>query len=152
MERTTSMRIPHERGQEMDVICSRPPTQHGPSERFTGDAWIDTIAFGTPPSRLRAYSVHFTPSARTAWHRHPNGQVLHVTEGVGRVQAKGSSVREIRAGDSVVIEAGEWHWHGASPNNFMTHLGLVEVDDDGSETEWGRHVTDEEYLATPAAK
>ncbi|MGH8885728.1 MAG: (R)-mandelonitrile lyase [Egibacteraceae bacterium] len=136
----------------MDVICTRPATQQGPAERFTGSAWIDQLAVAPPPSRLRAYSVHFTPSSRTAWHRHPNGQVLHVTEGVGRVQQRGGPVHEIRAGDTVVATAGEWHWHGASPHHFMTHLGLVEADDDGSESEWGEHVTDKEYLVPPAVK
>jgi hypothetical protein len=31
----------------------------------------------------------------------------------------------------------------------MTHLSLVEVDDQGNNATWGEHVTDEEYSATP---
>jgi quercetin dioxygenase-like cupin family protein len=83
-----------------------PTTQAGPADWFTGKAWLDEIAAGESPSRLRALSVHFTPGARTAWHSHPVGQVLHVTEGTGRVQSKGGVMTEIRAGDTVHAEPG----------------------------------------------
>jgi quercetin dioxygenase-like cupin family protein len=131
----------------MDVIRTRPQTQAAPADWFTGTVWIDPIAGDTAPSRLRAASVHFAPGARTAWHRHPNGQVLHVVEGVGRAQERGGTVHEIRAGDTVVIQPGEWHWHGAAPESFMTHVAMHDVDDDGNAAEWGEHVTDTEYLA-----
>jgi len=120
-------------------------TQAGPAEWFTGEVWLDQIAAGESPSRLRAASVHFTPGARTAWHSHPVGQVLHVTEGAGRVQSKGGAVTEIRAGDTVHAEPGEVHWHGAAPHSFMTHLALQEAGPDGTTADWLEHVTDAEY-------
>jgi quercetin dioxygenase-like cupin family protein len=134
----------------MEIIRVRPPSEQGPSDRFTGSVWIDRIAAGRDPSRLRSNSVHFAPGARTAWHQHPNGQVLHITEGIGRVQARGGPLHEVRAGDTVITHAGEWHWHGAAPGNHMTHLGMHEAADDGADADWGSHVTDEEYLADPA--
>ena len=48
----------------------------------------------------------------------------------------------IRAGDVVHAPAGEWHWHGADDEHFMTHLSIT----DGDPT-WGEHVTDDEYRA-----
>jgi quercetin dioxygenase-like cupin family protein len=126
----------------MEVIRTRPDSRAAPPEWFSGTVWIDEIARA---SRLRLFSVHFTPGARTAWHRHPNGQVIHVTEGVGRVQQRGGPAEEIRAGDTVVFEPGEWHWHGAAPRTFMTHLAMHEADENGSDAEWGDHVTDAEY-------
>ena|ERR1700722_5032118 len=129
----------------MDVIRSRPQTAIAPPEWFTGRAYIDGIATADMPSRLRAYRVHFTPGARTAWHRHPHGQVLHITEGVGRAQSRGGAVEQIGAGDTVRFEAGEEHWHGAGPANFMTHLAFQVADEDGNDASWGAHVTDEEY-------
>ena len=33
----------------------------------------------------------------------------------------------------------------------MTHLALLDVDDDGAPATWGDHVTDEEYGAAPFA-
>jgi quercetin dioxygenase-like cupin family protein len=135
----------------MEISRTRPESQRGPAERFTGEVWLDTIDPGAPlPSRTRALSVHFTPAARTAWHTHPFGQVLYVIEGVGRAQSRGGPPEEIRAGDTVRFEAGEEHWHGASPATFMTHLALQEADDDGVPAYWGEHVSDEEYLTEPA--
>jgi quercetin dioxygenase-like cupin family protein len=129
----------------MEIIRSRPKSQPGPSERFVGTVWIDEIAVAAAPSRLRAFSVHFSPGARTAWHRHPFGQILHVTEGVGRVQRQGEPVREIQAGDTVRTEPNEWHWHGAAPDRFMTHLAMQEAEPDGTDAYWEEHVSDTEY-------
>ena len=33
----------------------------------------------------------------------------------------------------------------------MTHLAMLEVDDEGNSAVWGDHVTDEEYGQAPAA-
>ena len=57
---------------------------------------------------------------------------------------------EIRAGDTVHTPPGEWHWHGAAPDRFMTHFTVYEAGDDGSETDWGDPVGDDEYSAKPA--
>ncbi|GCD39229.1 cupin [Streptomyces chrestomyceticus JCM 4735] len=121
----------------MEITRTRPGSQAGPAEHFTGTVWLDELAAPPAPSRLRLFSVHFAPGARTAWHRHPHGQVLHVTEGVGLVQRRGGPVEEIRAGDTVWTAPGEWHWHGATPGTFMTHLALVEAAEDGTTADWG---------------
>ena len=123
----------------------------GPSEWFTGTVYIDAVAEPADPSRVAAASVHFTPSARTAWHTHPYGQTIFVTEGIGRCQRRGGPVEEIRPGDRVYFEPGEHHWHGAAPSRFMTHIAIQEVDETGSPVSWGEHVTDEEYNAAPAS-
>ncbi|MFH8345277.1 cupin domain-containing protein [Streptomyces sp. NPDC018045] len=124
----------------MEITRSRADSQAGPAERFTGTVWLDELAAPPAPSRLRMFSVHFAPGARTAWHRHPHGQVLHVTEGAGLVQRRGGPVEEIRAGDTVWTGPDEWHWHGAAPGTFMTHLAVVEAADDGTTADWGRLV------------
>src|SRR5579884_3409879 len=134
----------------MQVTKNALPTAKGPRERFTGDVYIDTVATPTQGSHLSASSVHFTPGARTAWHSHPNGQTIYVTEGVGRAQRRGGPIEVIRPGDRVFFEPGEEHWHGAAPDRFMTHLALQQVDDQGEAATWGSHVTDEEYSAASA--
>jgi quercetin dioxygenase-like cupin family protein len=123
------------------------PTVKAPAETFTGDAWYDVIARGERPSRVRVNVVRFAPGARNAWHAHAVGQTLHVTEGVGRIQARGGEVIEIHAGDTIHTAPGEWHWHGAAPDSFMTHLAIWEAPPEGPESEWGERVTDAEYLA-----
>jgi quercetin dioxygenase-like cupin family protein len=125
-------------------------TNAGPGDWFTGTVFIDAVTNPTPPSRLGAAMVHFTPGARTAWHTHPLGQTIYVTEGIGRCQRRGGPVEEIRPGDRVFFEPGEEHWHGAAPNRFMTHLVMQEADESGSVVTWGELVTDEEYGQEPA--
>jgi quercetin dioxygenase-like cupin family protein len=120
-------------------------TTPGPADWFTGDVYIDTVAAPAEGSRLTASSVHFTPGARTAWHTHPNGQTIYVIEGLGLCQRRGGAIEVIRPGERVFFEPGEDHWHGAAPDRFMTHLAMLEVDDEGNAATWGDHVTDEEY-------
>jgi quercetin dioxygenase-like cupin family protein len=123
----------------MEVQPNKPSTK-GPTEWFTGDVWIDSIARGQPPSSLAVSAVHFTPGARTAWHSHSLGQSLYVAEGEGLVQSRGEPIATIRPGDIVHTPADEWHWHGATPDRFMTHLSITE-----GAPHWGEHVTDAEY-------
>jgi quercetin dioxygenase-like cupin family protein len=135
----------------MQTTLNSSETTVGPADWFTGSVYIDPIATPSGPSRLSASRVHFTPGARTAWHTHPNGQTIYVTEGVCLCQRRGGSIEVMRPGDSVFFEPGEHHWHGAASNRLMTHIAMHEVDDQGSAVTWGEHVTDEEYSATPAS-
>jgi quercetin dioxygenase-like cupin family protein len=130
----------------MEILPNQPSAK-GPSEWFTGDVWIDPIVRGEEPSRIRVSAVRFPPGARTAWHSHAVGQTLYVTDGSGQVQPRGGKVTQIRAGDVIYTPPGEWHWHGAQPEHFMTHLSITEGVGPGGppESEWGDHVTDEEY-------
>lgn len=116
-----------------------------PAEWITGEAWVEAIAVPGTAAQAKIDSVRFTPGARTVWHRHPAGQTLIVTAGVGRVQCRGGETETIRAGDSVHIEPGEWHWHGATPATAMTHLAIEPIPQDGTGPEAGAAVTDREY-------
>ncbi|MYX08582.1 cupin domain-containing protein [Streptomyces sp. SID8375] len=129
----------------MEITRQRPASRPGPAAHFTGSVWLDEIAAPPAPSRLRMFSVHFAPGAHTAWHTHPHGQVLHITEGAGLVQRAGGPVEPVRAGDTVWIAPGERHWHGAAPDTFMTHLATVEAADDGTAAEWAELVGAQEY-------
>ena len=134
----------------MEVTKNSLNTARGSSEWFTGDVYIDPVAAPSGPSRLSASSVHFTPGARTAWHTHPNGQTIFVTEGVGLAQRRGGLIEVIRPGDRVFFEPDEEHWHGAAPTRFMTHIAMLDVDDEGNNATWGEHVSDAEYAAAPS--
>jgi quercetin dioxygenase-like cupin family protein len=129
----------------LEITRSSSATAKGPAEWFTGDVWIDAVAASSPPARADAALVHFTPGARTAWHTHPYGQTIFVTEGVGRCAREGGPIEEIRPGDRVFFAPGENHWHGAAPDRLMVHVAIHEADESGSAVSWGRHVTDAEY-------
>lgn len=117
------------------------PWAPAPSEHFTGQVLFGPIS---SEGTVNMLGVHFAPGARTDWHTHPDGQILHVTAGVGRVGTEDGTTVEIATGDSLYSPPGEVHWHGAAPHSPMTHLSITS----GGATEWlPRKVTDGEYEA-----
>jgi quercetin dioxygenase-like cupin family protein len=120
------------------------PTAKGPEDRFTGDVYLNMLHTGQAPSRLAAASVRFTPGARTNWHSHPLGQTLYCTDGIGIIGTRDGTVVVMRPGDTVHTPPGEEHWHGATGDNMMCHLAMVEHDDGKSAT-WLEPVTDQDY-------
>jgi quercetin dioxygenase-like cupin family protein len=121
--------------------------RRGPEEWFTGTVWLDEVVIAAP-ARMKAFRVSFEPGARTAWHTHPLGQALHVLAGVGLVQLQGQPAQTIRPGDTVWIEPGEVHWHGAAPGHTMVHLAMQVADAAGIDVAWLAHVSDQEYAAS----
>ena len=134
----------------MQITRNALETNPGPSDLFSGSVYIDTVGAPAEGSRLAAASVHFMPRARTAWHTHPHGQTIWVTEGVGLCQREGAPIEVIRPGDRVFFEPGENHWHGAAPTRLMTHIAMQQADDDGNVATWGEHVSDEQYAKAPS--
>ncbi len=128
---------------EIKRIGSR-PSARGPADWFTGTVRIDPLFEAEEPARAASARVTFEPGARTAWHTHPLGQRLIVTEGCGWVQREGAGIEEIRPGDVVLFAPGERHWHGATATTAMTHIAIQEQLD-GKAVEWLEKVSDEEY-------
>lgn len=124
------------------IVLPAPPTRKAAADRFTGDVWVDGITDGAGPGTATLATVRFSPGARTAWHSHASGQTLHVTDGLGVVQSGDGGTIVMRPGDTVYTPPGVWHWHGATPESFMTHLALSIA---GGVVDWGEHVSDEEY-------
>jgi quercetin dioxygenase-like cupin family protein len=118
------------------------PSTKGPADYFTGTVRIDPLFEANDPARAVGASVTFEPGARTAWHTHPLGQNLIVTAGRGWTQCWGGPIEEIRPGEK--------HWHGATPTTAMTHIAIQEQLD-GKVVDWMEKVSDEQYLAGPAA-
>jgi quercetin dioxygenase-like cupin family protein len=115
---------------------------------FLGDVYVDGVA--APDSGLVAAFVHFTPGARNAWHTHAAGQTLHCTEGYGLVVTD-DEVIALRPGVTVWTPPGQRHWHGAVPDQFMTHLALGAVAADPfSAATWGEMPSHVEYEAAVA--
>jgi quercetin dioxygenase-like cupin family protein len=124
----------------MKIISGRVPGA-GSEQRsatFTGEVWADPVLPTTDGTTIN--NVFFTPGARTHWHRHENGQVLHVTAGGGYVCAQGGEPQPLAVGDTVWIEPGEMHWHGAAPGSYLLHLAISL-----GTTEWHEPVKDHEY-------
>ena len=120
------------------------PSGKGPAEYFTGTVRIDPLFAAGAPARAVGASVTFEPGARTAWHTHPLGQTLVVTNGCGLAQREGGPIEEIRPGDVIWFAPGEKHWHGATARTAMTHIAIQE-NLDGKTVDWLEKVSDEEY-------
>lgn len=120
------------------------PSTKGSPDWFTGTVRVDPLFQAPAPARVGEARVTFEPGARTAWHTHPVGQTLIVTDGLGLVQREGGTIEQIRPGDIVWFPPNEKHWHGASPTTAMTHIAIQEALD-GKAVEWMEKVSDEEY-------
>lgn len=119
--------------------------EEAPPENFTGRAWFGPLS-QAEDRPLNALGVLFEPKARTDWHTHPEGQVLYVVSGTGRVQTANGETIEVGPGDVVHTPPGEEHWHGAAPHSYMMHLSLTT----GGATEWKpRKVSDGDYQKDP---
>ena len=127
------------------------PSETGAEKNFTGAVRVDSRFQAAAPARVGGGIVTFEPGARTAWHKHPLGQTLIVTAGVGQVQAWGEPIQEIRPGDVVWIPPEVKHWHGASPVIGMSHIAISERLD-GKGVEWLEKVSDAQYSGAIANK
>jgi quercetin dioxygenase-like cupin family protein len=120
------------------------PSAPGPEAYFTGRVRLDSPFQTDATARVGGATVTFEPGARTAWHTHPLGQTLIVTHGKGWIQCEGEPIEEMNQGDIVWIPQDVKHWHGATPDNAMTHIAIAESQN-GSPVTWLEQVSDEQY-------
>jgi len=128
---------------EISKTGTRQITQGSP-DHFTGSVHVEQLFPAHSPARTSAGKVTFEPGARGAWHTHPLGQTLIITDGTGWVQQEGQAIEEVTKGDVVWFPPGVKHWHGATPTSSMTHLAIQEALD-GKVVEWLEKVSDEQY-------
>ena len=89
---------------------------------FIGEVRARNLAEGSKD--VTASVVQFAAGAQTKMHRHTSDQLLLVLSGIGKV---GDTEHEhvIATGDSVMIDAGTDHWHGAGDTGSpMSHLSI----------------------------
>jgi quercetin dioxygenase-like cupin family protein len=113
--------------------------EQGDSDRFTGEVWLrgtTTAADGTSIG-----VVHFSPGARTRWHRHPGGQFLYAVSGRGRVRTRGEAGHALEPGGVIHVGPDEWHFHGGTPATPLIHVAV----NGGGAPEWGEPVSDQEF-------
>jgi quercetin dioxygenase-like cupin family protein len=130
----------------MDIVRNgTQPSVEGPADWFTGAVRIGSAFQRERPARVSGAVVTFAPGARTAWHTHPLGQTLIVTDGMGWVQTDGGPRLDIGPGDVIWFPPGEKHWHGATATTAMTHIAIQEALD-GNTVTWMEQVADADYL------
>jgi quercetin dioxygenase-like cupin family protein len=106
-----------------DGARSRPiPPSHAAGQAFS-NRLDNSLA-----KELRLNIVRFEPGGKSHWHVHQFEQGLVITEGRG-VVATEAGEQIVQAGDVVVIEAEEKHWHGATEESGMVHVVIDGVGD-----------------------
>jgi len=116
------------------------------NNNFSGPAWVQMLVDNDNTFNTSIGNITFEPGTRTKWHYHPGGQILLVVSGKGRYQEKGKAVRELRKGDVIKCSPNITHWHGASPDNELSHIAVGTNMQSGSVV-WLEPVTDEEYTS-----
>ena len=120
-------------------------SKKGSADYFTGSVQVQELFPANDPSRTSGGKVTFEPGARSAWHTHPLGQILIVTDGTGWIQQWGGPIEEIRKGDVVwisgrserVARRNAKHRNDAHCNTGTTLNGKA--------VEWMEQVTDQQY-------
>lgn len=118
----------------------------GSASTFTGQVVVEPLYAPNDTTGNSGGQVTFAPGARSAWHTHPGGQILIVTDGMGWVQEEGGPKREIKPGDVVWTPPGVKHWHGATATTGMRHIAITNTVG-GKNVDWMEQVTDEQYGA-----
>ncbi len=116
----------------------------GPDKYFTGDVQVDMVFPANDTAHYSGAYVTFQPGARTAWHHHPAGQHMVVTQGVGLTGTRDGKIIEFQAGDALWCPPDVDHWHGATPESPMTHL-VITGSLQGENVVWKEKVSDAEY-------
>jgi len=123
----------------MTAVWTRAAQQPGAADleaaRFTGKTTV------LEPGGVGVTRRRFEAGARTAWHSHPNGQLLFVQEGRLRMQKRGQAIKEMSPGESDFTPGNVEHWHGAAATTPLTHVAVGF----GGDTRWLGKVTDDEY-------
>lgn len=123
----------------------------GPEAYFTGEVQVDMLFPGNETAHYSGAYVTFQPGARTAWHLHPAGQHMIVTNGVALTGTRDGRILEFEEGETVWCPPDIDHWHGATPKAPMTHLVITGSKDDENVV-WKEKVSDEAYYGTREPK
>lgn len=116
----------------------------GPEQYFTGDVQVNMLFPENDTAHYSGAYVTFAPGARTAWHLHPAGQHMIVTNGTALTGTRDGKVLEFKEGESVWCPPDVDHWHGATPDASMTHL-VITGSKDGKNVIWKEKVTEAQY-------
>ena len=115
--------------EHMDIKRSgSQPSGKGPSEYFIGAIRLDPLFEARAPARAVGVSITVEPGALEAWHSHPLGQTLIVTDGLGRAQRWGGPIEEIRRCDVIWFEQAREtlaRCHANHSRNIHRHSGTA---------------------------
>ncbi len=110
---------------------------------FIGKCYLKSMVSPDKTNTLNVSNVTFEPACRNNWHRHTTEQILMVTAGEGWYQEWGKPAQFLQEGDVVTIPIGVKHWHGATTDEWFSHLSIMDTAKD--KTQWLEPVNDSDY-------
>ncbi|WP_305862469.1 cupin domain-containing protein [Helicobacter cholecystus] len=116
----------------------------GDSKIFSGEVSVKMLFKSGDYRNYSGAEVTFSPRARSAWHTHPAGQTLIVTQGIIYTGTKEGIVQIAKAGDVVLCPSDVEHWHGAGLTQERVYIALTH-EKDGKNVTWLELLSDEEY-------
>ena len=125
----------------MKIARSGLPTSKASAEWFTGDVYVDQLVAPEGGFARQAVASSTSPPERAPPGTPiPSVKRLFVLEGVGRCRRKGASGRKRfdRATGSTSSRPKSTGTARLS-DRFMTHVAVLQTDDQGVSTVWGQH-------------
>ncbi|WP_425531739.1 cupin domain-containing protein [Helicobacter mastomyrinus] len=116
----------------------------GDSKIFSGEVNVKMLFKSGDYRNFSGAEVTFSPKARTAWHTHPAGQTLIVTQGTIYTGTKQGITQIAKVGDVVLCPSDIEHWHGAGLKEKGVHIALTH-EKDGKNVTWLELLSDTEY-------
>ena len=116
----------------------------GDSKIFSGEVSVKMLFKSDYYRSFGGGEVTFSPRARTAWHTHPAGQTLIVTQGKIYTGTKAGITQIAKVGDVVLCPPDVEHWHGAGLKEKGVHIALTH-EKNGKNVTWLELLSDTEY-------
>ena len=108
-----------------------------------GDVWLNELTKADEVFSYNITQATFSANARLDWHKHPGGQVLLVTNGIGYYQERQKPLQTLHKGDVIKCNPDVEHWHGATPTTEFVYIATTPTQK--GKTIWLEPLSDSEY-------
>ena len=108
-----------------------------------GDIWLNELTKADDVFSYNITQATFSKNARLDWHKHPGGQVLLVTDGIGYYQERQKPLQTLHKGDIIKCNPDVEHWHGATPTTEFVYVATTPTQK--GKTIWLEPLSDSEY-------
>ena len=116
----------------------------GNSTIFSGKVKVSILFNSETWREFGGALVEFEKSSRSAWHTHPEGQTLIVTDGEILTKVPGQKASIAKKGDVISCPPNVRHFHGATDSSKGAHIALTQ-EKNGKNVTWENLVSDVEY-------
>ncbi len=117
-----------------------------PNVHHVGTVYLNELTKADNDFIFGITQANFEADARLDWHKHPGGQILLVTDGIGYYQERNQPKQILKKGAVIKCLPNVEHWHGADPKTGVTYIAISPSQN--GKTVWLEKLTDEVYYGT----